>query len=120
MLKCQSLRENEILPNCYNVIKSSVIKAKLDFDERVKEWLDRAEQAAASFSSLSESESDQTESRSEIDCCLSSCIGCPLYSSSSARSQKVNESRVKFRTVTFARKLQYEHSRQNKITQEAL
>ena len=70
MLKCQSLGENDILPECNNVTKSSIIKSKLDFDERVKEWLDRAERAAASSDSESESNSDRTESQSEIDCRL--------------------------------------------------
>ena len=38
----------------------------------------------------------------------------------SVRSQKVNESLVKLKMATFARELQYEHSRQNEIMQEAL
>ena len=92
MLKCQSLGENDILPDCSNVTKSSVIKSKLDFDERVKEWLDRAERAAASSDSESESNSDRTESQSEIDCRLCSCSGRSRCSSSSVRSQKVKES----------------------------
>ena len=61
---------NDILPDCNNVTKSSVIKSKLDFDERVKEWLDRAERAAASSDSESQSNSDRTKSQSEIDCRL--------------------------------------------------
>ena len=70
MLKCQSLGEYDILPNSSNVNKSSVIKSKLEFDERVREWLDRAERAAASSGSETESDSNQTESQLEIGCRL--------------------------------------------------
>ena len=120
MLKCQSLGENDILPDSSNVTKSSVIKSKLEFDERVREWLDRAERAAANSGSETESDSDQTESQSEIDCRLSSHSSRSRPSYSSVRSQKVKESLVKLRMATFARELQYEHSRQNEIMQEAL
>ena len=84
----------------------------------MKEWLDRAERAAAISGSESESDSDRTESQSEIDCRLSSCSGHSRYSSSSVRSQKVKESRVKLRLATSARELQYEHCLQNEIMQE--
>ena len=107
MLKCQSLGENDILPDSSNVTKSSVIKSKLEFDERVREWLDRAERAAANSGSETESDSDQTESQF-----VNSSRSRPSY-----RSQKVKESLVK---QTFARELQYEHSRQNEIMQEVL
>ena len=120
MLKCQSLGENDILPDSSNVTKSSVIKSKLEFDERVREWLDRAERAAANSGSETESDSDQTESQSEIDCRLSSHSSRSRPSYSSVRSQKVKESLVKLRMATFARELQYEHSRQNEIMQEVL
>ena len=65
MLKCQSLGENDILLDCNNVTKSSVIKCELDFDERVKEWLDRAERAADSSDSESESKAIE-RSRSRL------------------------------------------------------
>ena len=120
MLKCQSLGENDILPDSSNVTKSSVIKFKLEFDERVREWLDRAGRAAANSGSEMESDSDQTESQLEIDCRLSSHSSRSRPSYSSVRSQKVKESLVKLRMATFARELQYELSRQNEIMQEAL
>ena len=120
MLKCQSLGENNILSDCNNVTKSSVIMSKLDFDERVKELLDRAERAGVMSDSESESNSDRTESQSEIDCRLCSCSGRSRCSSSSVRSQKVKESRVKLKMATFTIELQYEQSRQNEIMQEAL
>ena len=86
----------------------------------MREWLDRAERAAANSGSETESDSDQTESQSEIDCRLSSHSCRSRSSYSSVRSQKVKESLVKLRMATFARELQYEHSRQNEIMQEAL
>ena len=112
--------ENDILPDCNSVTKSCIIKAKFNFDERVKEWLDLAEQAAASSGTESESDSNRTESHSEIDCRISSCSGHSRFSSSGVRSQKVKESRVKLRMATLARELQYEHFWPNEIMQEAL
>ena len=127
MLECQSLGENDVLPDSDNVTKSSAIKNKLGFEERVREWRMSAEYAESSSTSGAEStfvsvlESDREGDKVEIDCRTSTCSSVRSHrSSSSVLSQKVKESRVKLRMATFAKELQYEQSQQTEIMQRAL
>ena len=117
MLECQLLGENDVLPDSENITKSSVIKDKVGFEERVREWRMSAEYAELSSTSGAEStsvsvlESDRKGNKVEIDCRTSTCSSVRSHrSSSSVLSQKVKESRVKLRMATFARELQYEQS----------
>ena len=57
MLECQSLGENDVFPDSDNVTKSSVIKDKLGFEERVREWRMSAEYTESSCTSGAESTS---------------------------------------------------------------
>ena len=127
MLECQSLGKNDVLPDSENVTKSSVIKDKLGFEERVREWRMSAEYAEPSSTSGAEStsvsvlESDWEGDKVEIDCRTSTCSSVRSHQSfSNVLSQKVKESRVKLRMATFARELQYEQSQQIEIMQEVL
>ena len=127
MLECQSLGENDVLPDSDNVTKSSVIKDKVGFEERVRERLMSAEYAESSSTSGAEStsvsllESDREGDKVKIDCRTSTCSSLRSHRSfSSVLSQRVKESRVKLRLATFARELQYEQSQQTEIMQEAL
>ena len=54
MLECQSLGENDVLPDSDNITKSSVIKDKVGFAERVREWRMSAEYAESSSTSGAE------------------------------------------------------------------
>ena len=126
MLECQSLVENDVLSDSDSVTKSSVIKDKLNFEERVREWRMSAEYtesistSGAEATSVSVLESDREGDQVEIDCRTSTCSSVRSHrSSSSVLSQKVKESRAKLRMATFARELQYEQSQQTEIMQEA-
>ena len=118
MSKCLPLGESDVLPDSTKT-NLSVKNDKVEFDGRVRAWIESAETLASDSERHSEKFNFQREDdcRSNASTCRSSRTH---RSGSSVVSQKLKESVVKLRLATFAREMQYEQSRQAALAEKTL